>query len=559
MKNKKIIILSLLFGVLLLGFLLRFYKIGEVPASPDWDEAALGYNAYSILLTGKDEYGKFLPVVLRSFDDYKPAFYAYLVIPFIKLFGLSIISVRLPAILFGVISVFAVFLIVKELFGNEVEILGRKLSTDILALTTSFFVAISPWHIQFSRVGFEAGVGLSCNLLTVFFFLKSFKKNYSLLFSAFFAALNVYIYQSEKVYTPLLLLFLVFIFWKKFKKIDKKIITASVVVGFLVVVPMCLYIFNNPNALSRAKGVSVFTDTTKLLSSNKEKIERDNQNNNKIGALLDNRRVEYIKAFTSGYLSHFEPNWLFYRGDVARHHPPFMGNLYLFTLPLILLGIYVLIFSNIDKRVKVFVVLYLLLAPIPASVTIDVPHAVRSINTIPSYELFSALGLLYFVLYLKRFKNYIYLPIFGLVTIVVLLNISYYLNQYFVQQNYFDSQYWQYGWNEAVEYTAKESKNFDYVVITNQPPLDQSYIFFLYYLKYDPRTYLKEGGTKSGGFNEKHTAFGKYVFREINWDKDKFMRNTLFLGRPGDLPDNIGKTINYLNGDPAIIFSSRYE
>ena len=559
MKNKNFLYYILLLVILILAFCLRIYMIGQVPASPDWDEAALGYNAYSILLTGKDEYGKFLPVVLQSFDDYKPAFYAYLIIPFIKAFGLSVAAVRLPAIISGVLAVFLVFLVIRNLFEKGFHLAGRKINPNMFALTVSQLMAISPWHIQFSRVGFEAGVGLTCNLAVIYFFLKGLKKPQFLIFSGIFAALNLYIYQSEKVYTPLLLLLLILLYGKKLLKINKTVIGASIIAGIIVAIPMVLFIFQNPNALARAKGVSIFTDTTKLLSANKEKIERDIKSSNKIGAVIDNRRIEYLKAFAAGYLSHFEPNWLFYRGDVARHHAPFMGNLYLFTLPFILIGIYMLIFLDVDKKVKTFIILYLLLAPIPASVTIDVPHAVRSINTIPSYEVLTALGMLFTIFYLQKKRFYISIPIYLIIFLIISLNIFYYLNQYFIQLNYYDSEYWQFGWKEAVEYTTKKAEKFDHVVVVNQPPLDQSYIFFLFYLKYNPVKYLSEGGTKGGGFNQSHTAFGKYEFREINWDKDKFKRNTVFLGRPGDLPDNIGKTIYYLNGSPAIVFSDRYE
>ena len=66
-----------------------------------WDEAALGYNAYSILETGRDEYGQILPIIFKSFGDYKPGFYVYLTLPFIKVFGLNELSVRLPSIILG--------------------------------------------------------------------------------------------------------------------------------------------------------------------------------------------------------------------------------------------------------------------------------------------------------------------------------------------------------------------------------------------------------------------------------------------------------------------------
>src|SRR3989344_8067591 len=93
--------------IVLIAFVLRFWQLGMVPPSPDWDEVALGYSAYSIMETGKDEYGKSLPVILRSFDDYKPALYAYLIIPFINIFGLTTFSVRLPGAIFGIIAVIA--------------------------------------------------------------------------------------------------------------------------------------------------------------------------------------------------------------------------------------------------------------------------------------------------------------------------------------------------------------------------------------------------------------------------------------------------------------------
>src|SRR5579872_5976613 len=111
--------LLLVIFLVVVSAVLRLWAFGSVPPSPDWDEAALGYNAYSILHTGKDEYGAFLPVVLRSFDDYKPALYAYLVIPFLFIFGLSLQAVRAPSVVFGVLAVIIVFFLCEELFNNK--------------------------------------------------------------------------------------------------------------------------------------------------------------------------------------------------------------------------------------------------------------------------------------------------------------------------------------------------------------------------------------------------------------------------------------------------------
>ena len=161
--NKRILIL--LAFIIIVASILRLWQLGKVPSSPDWDEVALGYNSYSIMQTGRDEYGKFLPIILRSFDDYKPALYAYLTMPSIGILGLNVVAVRLPSAIFGILTVLAVFFVVKELFKK-----------NNIALLTSLLLAISPWHIQFSRVAFEANIGVTLNIFGVYFFLRAIRK-----------------------------------------------------------------------------------------------------------------------------------------------------------------------------------------------------------------------------------------------------------------------------------------------------------------------------------------------------------------------------------------------
>ena len=129
----KKIILTL---IVLLAFFLRIYQLGVVPISPDWDEAALGYNAYSILKTSRDEYGKFLPLVFRSFDDYKPPLYIYLTVPSVALFGLNVFAVRFPSAVLGTLTVLLVYFLVRELFENHRH-------RDKIALVSAFLLAIS--------------------------------------------------------------------------------------------------------------------------------------------------------------------------------------------------------------------------------------------------------------------------------------------------------------------------------------------------------------------------------------------------------------------------------
>src|SRR3989304_8276793 len=193
--NKKIFIF--LTFIIIIASILRLWQLGKVPSSPDWDEVALGYNAYSILQSGRDEYGKFLPIILRSFDDYKPALYAYLVMPSISVLCLNVTAVRLPSAIFGILTVLAVFFLVRELFKK-----------NNIALLTTFLLAISPWHIQFSRVAFEANVGVALNIWALVLFFKGLKEPLWLVSCAFLFGLGLYAYHSERIFLPLLVILL---------------------------------------------------------------------------------------------------------------------------------------------------------------------------------------------------------------------------------------------------------------------------------------------------------------------------------------------------------------
>jgi len=92
----------LLFAIILIAFLLRVIKLSDIPASLSHDEVAIGYNAWSILKTGRDEYGVKFPLLFRSFDDYKLPGYVYLTAFSEFIFGLTPFAVRFPSAFFRI-------------------------------------------------------------------------------------------------------------------------------------------------------------------------------------------------------------------------------------------------------------------------------------------------------------------------------------------------------------------------------------------------------------------------------------------------------------------------
>ncbi len=509
---KKFILIFILF----LASALRLWQLGAVPISLDWDEVALGYNAYSIMLTGKDEYGKAFPVVLESFGDYKPALYMYLIIPFIPLFDLSPVAVRLPAALIGITAVFMAYFLAKELLKR----------TDI-ALISSFLLAVSPWHVQLSRVAFESGVGMAFNLAGILFFLKGLKKPILLSISAVFFSLSIYTYQSEKLFVPLLLMVLVAVYWKKIIAIPRKY---SILAAFLLIFisfPITFFTFTNQNGLARAKGVSVFSDTFSLLQRNVKILQRDKINHDYIGQIFDNRRVVYAKSIIQGYLSHFDLNWWFITGDsVNRHHVPQMALMYILELPFLLIGFYFLLFNNffaIDKKTKLLIIFWILITPISASFTTGVPHAVRTLNFLPGFQVVTAIGIVTaYLLINKKLKS---IPVKHAVLISVYLlfifNFIFYLNQYFVQQNYYYAKDWIYGYQQLVDYLKPLESKYKKIIVSNRGYMDNSHMFFLFYQKYDPRKYLSEGGTRISGIERNGNKFLNYEFRAFNYYDEK--------------------------------------
>lgn len=539
---------GLLFTIIcLVSLALRIYQLGIVPPSPDWDEAALGYNAYSVATTGKDEYGTSYPLVLRSFDDYKPPLYMYLTIPSIAVFGLTVWAVRLPSVILGVLGVAGCYFLVRELVRLN-EFKNRELNL-YLPPASSLLLAISPWHIQFSRIAFEANTGLTLNIWMLYFCFAGLKRPKFFIPAAVISGLSLYAYHSERIFVPLMLLLLILLFFRQFYS-HLKYVLISFVIGLFITMPLLAVLSDSAN-WTRLKGTSSLSDQTALLARSVSKLEHDGDTGNPWGIFLDNRRIVYAKTFLSGYLSHFSLKWLFFTGDNPRHHAPDMGLLYLWEMPFLFYGLYLL--AGYKSRLTWFIFGWILISPVAAAPTTGLPHAIRTLVILPVPQIITAIGLIAFMLkiktvYRKNFRFLIYI-----LTGIILINIYYFLHMYFVHLNREYSEFWQYGYRQAVEYTEANNGSYRKIVVSTK--LEQPYIFFLFYTRYDPVQYLKQGGTVSGGFEEGRNRFGKYEFRPINWNRELKDGSVLYVGTPGEIPADSGYVINYLNDKPAIVIT----
>ncbi len=538
----------LLVFILVLAAFLRLWNLGDVPPTVSLDEASIGYNAYSVSKIGVDEYGQFPLISQRGYDDWRRSTYLFLTVPFISLFGLNAISIRLPAAILSILTIWTTYHIVMLLFPK------RSSFSLNAALFSSLLLAISPWHIYISRLGHESNACLSFFVFAVFFFLKSMKKKnwILLLVSGIFFTLSMISYYSGQAFIPLFVVGLFFIFRKNILSVisNKKILIVFSI--FLILIVPVFWTIFSPKSLIRFQGTSTFKPEAhwELFSKRVELWNKSVENNNIIGTIFYNRHLFPLQVFTEGYFSHFKPEWLFTNSLAESFKVPRMGLLYLWEIPLIAAGIIILIISPlVEGKTKKIIFLWFFLAPLPAAIATQAPHAMRSYNFLPTWQILSALGLSYLIYRLQKFK----LLIFTLFFVFVILSFLTFYQNYFFLFPKEQSASFQYALSKTIPFVSANEKNYNKVVFSNKENLYQSYMFFLFYNKHDPSIYQKQGGTKSGGFAETH-KIGKYEFKPIDFLKEGKDGKTLLIGNSNDFPPSaeVLKTFSNLDGKEVI-------
>lgn len=542
--NKKIAAYIILFLIVIVGAFLRFYQLGTNPPSLDWDEASLGYNAYSILNTGADEYGNRFPIAFRSFDDYKPPVYVYLTVPFVAIFGLNEFAVRFPAALIGITAIVVVYFLTKEILCS-----WDKNKREYIALTSALLLAISPWHLQFSRAAFEGNVGMFFLILSLLFFFKAFRNKYLYLPFALSFVLSIYSYHSFRLINPILLLVLLVLFYKQLVK-QKILVIISLII--IIVFSAATYIsFLSPSgAGARLSMVTVFSDSTLQMESARN-VESAKKNKDLVGEIINNRRLIFIPTIIKGYFDHFNFDFLFVHGDGGvQHHAYNMGMLYLWDFPFVILGI-IFLFKKIDRRIILLFILFFL-APIPAAITTGTPHPVRAIAMIPGFQIFSAVGFISLLSFFRKKYESIGIIIGFVIIAGLILNVKYYLESYYVTTPIKYGYFWQYGYKQALSFAKENEGKFRNIIMTYE--YDQPYIYYLFYNKIDPALYQKNWDyNKNGTIDRFKRIIGKYTFRNIEYSKDINLPSVLLIGTLKEIPDNakIIKTINFPDGKVA--------
>jgi 4-amino-4-deoxy-L-arabinose transferase-like glycosyltransferase len=403
----------LLFLIIILAAILRVYKITENPPSLYWDEVAIGYNAYSINQTGKDEWGISWPTLFRSYDDYKPPVYIYTVALFQKVMGPTDLSVRLPSAIAGILTVIFIYFLTKELFG-----------TPHYSLLAALLLSTSMWHIQFSRAGFEANLALMFVVLAVWLFLMAIRENIKLLFLSLLSfILSVASYANAKLFVPPFLLILMVLNAETLKKNFKQVLMIFAISAIFFIPVLPIYFSKEGNL--RAASESILTQEGNLWVN-----------------------------FQKNYLGNFSFDYLFFHGDQAgRHSVKKLGELYLWQLPFFLIGAYQLIREK--NKFSLLIFAWLLLAALPPALTKVSPHALRGLLMVIPLQIIIAVGLLRF------WKLAIPFALFSLLL---------YLHIYYVHYPKAYSADWQDGFEATISYLKTVVNDYDDIYIHESIP-----------------------------------------------------------------------------------------
>lgn len=535
----------LIFIVVCVTFFLRFNKVTSDPPALNWDETAIAYNAYSVFKTGRDEWGKFLPLHFKSYGEYKLPAQVYFSIPGIAVFGLNELGVRITPVIYGTLTVLLLFFLAKEIFGDWK-----------IGLLSAFLLAISPWHIQLTRASFESSFSVFWVVLGVWLFIKGFSATKYWLLSVVPFVISIYTYNAARVFTPIFLFVLFLIYRKDVLKHSKTFILA-LSVFVLAMIPLAQFVISG-EATARLHLVSITDDPGFVL-----RINEARGNTHLPGILpkvIHNKVTHYVYVFAGNYLAHFTPDFLFINGaGHKQHHVQGIGEFYAIQAPFMLLGLYYL-FKKKNKW-RWLIVSWTLLVFVPVSVTVDsIPNALRTVLAVIPYEMLSALGFWGMWNLFAKKKAFLY-TLTGISLVCLGVQMKSYLNSYFNIYPQLYSRDWQYGYRQVVDYIGAHYNDYDLIVFSRT--YGEPHMFTLFFLSWDPAKYQNDPNLVRFEANNWIWVlkFDKFYFPDLGDDgthyqdvlKENPNKRVLFIGKHNDFPDYIPRllTVDFLNDTMA--------
>lgn len=477
------------------GVGLRVFRLDRVPPGLHPDEACDGYDAYSILTTGRDHHGNFLPLVFQGFNDYRMPLFDYSLVPLVAVFGLRPATVRLGAAIWGVADLAAI------------TILGGLLLGWPGAAAAAVLGALSPWHLPLSRYGIEATAASAtvCLAMVCFFLWLDRRRDRWLLLSGLLFGLSLYSYSITKAFAPLMIGLLGLLYWRELKRVAAKAF-GSLAIVLLLAIPQVVFVLLHPAQMqARLRQTLIFNY-----------MSRHNQYSS-LAARLGNVGASWMSYFTPGYL--------FFTGDRGDHwtliHPPGFGQLLPEQFPLIALALIALVGAR-HRKLGILLIGWLALAALPAALTVPsgiwqpepgaaptpwilLDHSLPNVPLIPSlvlahpdsrhdvlsiapWILVSSLGFVALLDFAARSVT-LRTAAVSLLLIGVVFHGGRFLHSYFHTYPAVAAPYFHYGMERVVQAIQKLDDGHEPVVITDL--INSPYIYVLFFVRYPPERFQR--------------------------------------------------------------------
>lgn len=533
--------LTYLFLIVILGAILRFAFLTYNPPSLNWDEISHGYNAYSILKTGMDQWGRKFPLFnFRAYGDYPTTLNLYLTIPFILIFGLTEYAVRLPHALIGVLTIVSVYFLTWGI--------TKRRNISLLA---AFLAATGPWYVFTSRFVLQSNLSVFLLITAAALFVNREKNKYLFPLSLLAFTFLLFSYHTTRIFSPLFLIGTLLIFRDEIKN-------KLVYVFAVLFLALSAYILVSPNATARGNTLFIIDqaaigriESSRVSSKLPELVKR----------LIYNRPVYFISQFSKNYISYFSPQFLFLKGGTQyQFSVPNFGLVNPAGLPFFYIGLVLLVIKSFRDKNYGLLLLWLILSPIPASITNESYTVIRATTMLPIPEVLVSIGMFSFVNG-KLETNFRWFLIVFFVLYYIFAE-RYFVNYFTIyRENY--SWSWQYSYEQVVGYAKMHYGDYDKIIVTKK--YGEPHEYFLFFLQYDPAKYQ----------NDKN----KIAFFQSNWywvdrfDKFYFVNDwqvwemrlesgggvdcnrtkCLLITSPGNYPGGWNKleTVNFLDGSPA--------
>lgn len=526
-KNKQLMKKNLLIIFILLASLfVRVFRLELAPSRLTHDEMSIGYNAFSILKTGRDEWGRSFPLTFEAFGDQKLPGYIYATVPFIGVFGLSVLALKLPSILAGIVIVY---------LGYALTLKTTK--SHVAGLATAVILALSPWSIHLSRMALESNLALAAFAGGFWFLLSLFESKkpwWHLALAGILFAVAGYTYVAFRL-TIVLLLLLITVMSLRQKQWWQKIalVWITLIVVMMPILPQIL----GKSGTARFSQISIFKDggvEAKVLEQQNFCFMQNPVLLPKLCKVFFNKYYYLGEKLTKNYIGFLLPSFLFIDGDKLEYlNDPDFAEFFIILLPFYFWGLFKLIKTKTPQS-KLLIGAYLI-TPV-ASALAGEPQIVRGSGLLIFVALLAGLGFSDVMSQIKQLRWQI-IGITAVTGIFACFAGQYFLSYQYIYSARSENYFYQLD-KRTVSFLNQVDKDFDTIYITNHFP--DAHILLAFYHQIDPKIYQEQvQRPQPDNFGFSHpTKLGKYEFGGLGWH-DVLCRDqqkTLFVTFGDNLP-----------------------